>query len=285
MLPNNNRRRWTRQVVLPLFVVATTLAIGVHTFFYAPPLDTMMKAAATWKGQARNPEPRAGNQKRPLVCHAGGISSTSKQFFPFASLLGRRNACCGNCAGSQGPCTGSSWTALPASALEQMNSPAASAEEHLHVGTSTREVHVMVVIPGNGARSDKLQASWTEIMEHMSRRMQFVDELFHLHIATEEEIMAAEGGGEAALQAKLPDGVVKPDILYFLGIQSPAVSHLLHKFIAKVRHVISLDSCATLNRGTRIGPAIPFGPLAAFWRMFPLPTERKRLLTLFDTVR
>ena len=36
-------------------------------------------------------------------------------------------------------------------------------------------VHVVAVVKGSGARAPKLDATWVEIMEHMHRRMQFVD--------------------------------------------------------------------------------------------------------------
>lgn len=36
-------------------------------------------------------------------------------------------------------------------------------------------VHVVAVVKGAGARAPKLDATWVEIMEHMHRRMQFVD--------------------------------------------------------------------------------------------------------------
>ena len=165
------------------------------------------------------------------------------------------------------------------------------------IAAPSKPVHVVAVVPGNGARG-KLEAPWTEVMEHMHRRMQYVDPAFSLHVVTEEDLLSR---GLAAL-AELPvppssssskhktsssssSAPNPPDILYFLKIQKPAIAPLLQHYISKVPHVIALDSCPVLTQKTKIGPARPYGPLAGFWKALPLPTERKRLLTLFETVQ
>lgn len=169
----------------------------------------------------------------------------------------------------------------------------------------SRPVHVVAVVPGHGARG-KLEAPWTEVMQHMHRRMQYVDPAFALHVVTEEEILDR---GAAAL-AHLPLGPSSglppapfpsspssspstaaasasgvPDAMYFLDVKNPKVAHELKGYMAQVPHLIALDSCPELAQRSRIGPARPYGPLAGFWKAFPVPTERKRLLELFETVR
>jgi hypothetical protein len=138
-------------------------------------------------------------------------------------------------------------------------------------------------------------------MEHMHRRMQYVDPAFSLHVITEEDLLArglaaladlpvpasssskhAHKPSSSSSSASAPN---PPDILYFLKTQNPAIAPLLQHYIAQVPHVLALDSCPVLTQKTRIGPARPYGPLAGFWKALPVPTERKRLLTLFETVQ
>lgn len=186
----------------------------------------------------------------------------------------------------------SSATVLAASASSSADnmSPNGFSSTKTIAGPS-KPVHVVTVVPGNGARGT-LEAPWTEVMEHMHRRMQYVSPAFSLHVVTEEDLLTR---GLAALadlpvpasteHARKTSSLNHPDILYFCKTQNPAIAPLLQHYIAQVPHVLALDSCPILTRKTRIGPARPYGPLAGFWKALPLPTERKRLLTLFETVQ
>lgn len=52
-----------------------------------------------------------------------------------------------------------------------------------------------------------------------------------------------------------------------------------------VYNIVALDCCADLARKTRIGPARPQSRLAGLWRALPLPTRRRKLLNIFDTLK
>lgn len=99
---------------------------------------------------------------------------------------------------------------------------------------------------------------------------------------TEEEILAR--GGPAAFQAKLPSAA-KPDAVYVLGIEHPEVAVRVAPCVEGVANVVALDCCPALSRFTRIGPAHPRGRFARLWRALPLPTRRKKLLNIFDTLK
>jgi hypothetical protein len=106
---------------------------------------------------------------------------------------------------------------------------------------------------------------------------------FFLHVVTEETIVSQ--GGPAAFAAALPPGVAKADVVYFLGIEHPEVAARVEPCLHGVTNVVALHSCPALSRLTRIGPARPQGRFAGLWRALPLPTRRKKLLNIFDTVK
>jgi hypothetical protein len=135
-------------------------------------------------------------------------------------------------------------------------------------------VRVVSVIPGGGAMSPVLNASWVEIMTHMNRRMQFVDPAFHLDVLTAEELMKSG-------VSRLPND---PDLVFVLNINDDAVGEKLEPYLQKTENVVCLNSTLALSRMARIRKVRYLGWRSRVWRLLPFNGEAKRALKLFDTV-
>ncbi len=343
------RRQRQRPVSIPLPVLlaaAAALLAGacraVSAFFLCPPPD--------------RPSSTRRDRLATVRASAATITPSSTTATPCGGCADGHHDCgCGGCGGGDESqawmpsLTPSALAAVLAVAGGEAAGGSAALPTHRrpphHYGRHQGPVHVVTVVKGSGARAPKLEATWVEIMEHMHRRMQFVDpgasclrplhrwpaesasqsvdrrqhmykkerrverslSLFSymplltqprhhhrqptktihpdfcLHVVTVEEILAE--GGPAAFGAKLPPGVSRPDIVYFLGIEHPEVAARVAPCLHGVADVVALDSCSALRRQTRIGPARPQGRFAVLWRALPLPTRRKKLLTIFDTLK
>ncbi len=278
----------------------------LSAFFYAPPAAKLLlprKAAGATASSASSASASSSSSSSPTASSPTGrvMHRPRTPIFWMAPLMARlwkktaptvsrsagapkKTEDCA-CGGTGCGCGGGGEGAITFGSTRRSLALASAASSSSGTGQEAtakpKAVHVVAVVPGQGARG-KLEAPWTEVMAHMHRRMQYFDPTFHLHVVTQEELLAK---GVAAFQALPLPGGAHPDLLYFLGVTDPGVAPLVQRYVARVPHVLSLDSCPALTRKTRIGPAHPYGPFAAFWKAFPLPTERKRLLTLFETVQ
>lgn len=131
------------------------------------------------------------------------------------------------------------------------------------------------VIPGGESAIGPLGVSWVEVMEHMKQRVSFVDEKLVVDVVTDDELRR-HGPGRL--------GADTADIVYLMNLHDEDLAQSLVPALAGVPNVISLNSSSTLQAQTHIKSARPYGRFSGLWRRLPVSTERKRLLTLFDTV-
>jgi hypothetical protein len=85
---------------------------------------------------------------------------------------------------------------------------------------------------------------WTEVMDHMARRMSFVDPKLQLRVVTAEQVLR-DGAKACGIDESA-------DIVYLLNLQTDAVADAILPSLASVPSVVSLNCTDALRTETHI---------------------------------